>query len=477
MAFSVSETFEAIRELPGLLGMNQGISGDKSVVPPDAQKVLDALDAHIAVLDRSGQIVAVNRAWSQFAVENEGLPKKTGVGVNYLDVCEHVNGEERDEARATLAGLKAILDGSQNQFRLEYPCHSPTEQRWFLLHASSLRNEHAVVVTTHLNITERKLAELGLQKSATELARSNKLLQQLATDRQTMSQAQMKAYQELEKAYQELKATQSQLVQAEKLSALGQLVAGVAHEINNPLAFVMNNLILLGRDIQGLTELVALYETCHETLAGHAPALLGHLVEVRERIDLEFILSDLDSMINRTAHGVDRIHRIVAGLMNFARLDEAELKEADLNEGVVSTLNIMSFKAGERGVRLEPKLESLPPLLCYPGKINQVVLNLVANAIDASSQGNTVTVRTSTVPDGVEIQVIDEGTGIAPEARDRIFDPFFTTKAVGKGTGLGLSIGYSIVEAHGGRIRVESVPGQGSRFTVWLPFQSPLAGS
>jgi len=306
---------------------------------------------------------------------------------------------------------------------------------------------------------------------------TEQILDGLSAHIAVLEQSRQQMCQELETAYQELKATQSQLVQAEKLSALGQLVAGVAHEINNPLAFVTNNLHLLRRDLQGMTELVALYETCHEALAQHDPALLGRILEVRDRIDLGFVLESLEDMMDRTAHGLKRIHQIVAGLRNFARLDEAELKEAVVNEGIVSTVNIMRLKARERGIRLELDLKPLPPLLCYPGKVNQVVLNLVANAIDASSQGGTVTVRTLTLADGVEIQVVDEGTGIAPSIRDRIFDPFFTTKGMGKGTGLGLSIGSSIVEAHGGRIGFESRPGKGSQFNVWLPFQSPLAGS
>lgn len=195
---------------------------------------------------------------------------------------------------------------------------------------------------------------------------------------------------------------------------------------------------------------------------------------MRDRIGLGFTWEDLDKLMERTAHGLKRIHQIVASLRNFARLDEAQLKEVDINEGVRSTISIITLKAKERGVRLELELATLPPLCCYPGQINQVVLNLVANAIDACTEGATVTIRTVPAEGGVEIHVIDEGEGIKPSIQNRIFDPFFTTKPVGKGTGLGLSIGYSIVESHGGRIRVESTPGKGSHFTVWLPFQSQL---
>ena len=469
MSFSASETVEAIGELPGMTGTDRFLSAGGVGTPPDAQQVLDALSAHIAVLDRSGRIIAVNHAWSQFATENGGLPERTGVGTNYLEVCEQAGGKYSDEARDVLSGLKAVLEGRLPEFRLEYPCHSPTEQRWFLLHASPLEGPAGGIVTAHLTITERKLAENAVRQASVRLAHTNEELVRLIADHELMTRSRQQAFLDLERAYQELKAAQSQLVQAEKLSALGQLVAGVAHEINNPLAFVTNNLTLLRRETHALAELVGLYETAHPLLIDHRPELLTQIHDVRDRLGLGFTWEDLDELMERTTYGLKRIHQIVASLRNFARLDEAELKEVDINEGVRSTVGIITLKARERGVRLELELAPLPLLSCYPGRINQVVLNLVANAIDASGEGGTVGIRTVLARDGVEIHVIDEGEGIDPSIQHRIFDPFFTTKPVGQGTGLGLSIGYSIVESHGGRIRVESTPGKGSHFTVWLP--------
>ena len=258
-----------------------------------------------------------------------------------------------------------------------------------MLHASPLRGPAGGIVTAHLTITERKLAENAVREASARLTRSNDELVRLLADHELMTRSRQQAFQELERAYQDLKAAQSQLVQAEKLSALGQLVAGVAHEINNPLAFVTNNLALLRRETHALAELVTLYETAHPLLADHRPELLTQIDEVQDRLGLGFTREDLDELMERAAHGLKRIHQIVAGLRNFARLDEAQLKEADINEGVRSTISIMTLKAKEHGVRLELELAPLPLLSCYPGQINQVVLNLVANAIDASAEGGS----------------------------------------------------------------------------------------
>jgi PAS domain S-box-containing protein len=269
-------------------------------------------------------------------------------------------------------------------------------------------------------------------------------------------------------AYEQLKQAQSTMVQTEKLAGLGQMVAGVAHEINNPLAFVSNNVVVIQRDVSSLVELIGLLREGEETL----PAELRERVkELEERIDLSYTLENLQGLFGRTREGVRRIQQIVRDLRDFARLDEADLHEIDLNAGIESTVNIIQGHAKKKRVSVKTQLTPLPPVTCYPAKVNQVVMNLVGNAIDASNEGGEVCVKSRLDGDSqtVVLEVEDHGCGIPESIKGRIFDPFFTTKPPGEGTGLGLSISYGIIRDHGGKIDVKSEVGRGTTFVICLP--------
>jgi len=275
-------------------------------------------------------------------------------------------------------------------------------------------------------------------------------------------------------AHEALKHTQSRLVQTEKLASLGHLVAGVAHEINNPLSFVSNNVAVLERDLRDLLGLIDLYRQGEADLEKVQPDLIEKINDLDDRIDLNYSLTNLPRLIERTREGLRRIERIVKELRLFARVDEGDWNEVDLNPGIESSINMVKGYARKRGVWLVMDLGALPTIRCRAARIHQVVVNLLTNAIDACKEdGGVVTVHTQTEPEvmGVRIDIQDNGCGIESAIRERIFDPFFTTKPVGQGTGLGLSISYGIIQEHDGRIEVQSSPGEGACFTIHLPME------
>ncbi len=328
----------------------------------------------------------------------------------------------------------------------------------------------ALVEAESLSVFEMALR--GYREVNGELTRANAQLRQLAGEQRAAATAEREARVAVQQAHQELKRTQGQLVQSAKLAALGEIVAGVAHEINNPLAFVVNNMAVLRRDARSLCDILRLYQAEDAALAERSPEAYARIRALADEVDLGYILANLDELVGRSRDGLQRIHQIVQDLRAFARVEESARHEvADLVAGIESTLNILRGQARDRGVELVTDLAPLPPLVCSPGKINQVLLNLVANALDACDEGGRVTVRTRATADEAQIHVEDTGHGIDPSIRDRIFDPFFTTKPQGQGTGLGLSISHGIVAEHQGRIEVESPPGGGARFIVHLPLR------
>lgn len=281
------------------------------------------------------------------------------------------------------------------------------------------------------------------------------------------------AKQKVEQTLKDLQNAQTQLVSAEKMASLGQLTAGIAHEINNPINFVTSNILPLTQDIEDLKMVLKKYEELCESekIKGDAEAINA----LKKQIDFEFTNREIDDLLKGISEGAKRTAEIVKGLRNFSRLDESEFKTADIHEGLNSTLIILrsSFK---ENIRVECVFdEEIPKFECYPGKLNQVFANLISNSVQAIQEHlNTIvepkiTIKTINLPDHVQIVFEDNGPGIPKEIQDKVFDPFFTTKEVGEGTGLGLSIVYSIIETHKGKLELHSSPGEGTKFVITLP--------
>jgi len=323
-------------------------------------------------------------------------------------------------------------------------------------------------VKTHLTIR-------NLQKKLTE--QNDSLLQLQQQERQ-------KAW-EVEQALQKLQQSQSQLMQAEKMSALGRMVAGVAHEINNPVNFIYGNLDCAREYIQQLLELVDLYQETYT----HPPVKIADHIDV---IELEFLKLDLPQLLQSMKVGAERICQIVMLLRNFTHVDQVQLKLVDIHEGIDSTLLLLQHRleatAGRGRIQVIKEYGNLPKVWCYSGQLNQVLMNILANAIDAldesgiGTQGSGVRENTTDKQPliricteaiagvSVVIRIADNGLGMTPEVQKRLFDPFFTTKPVGSGTGLGLAISYQIVvEKHKGKLFVNSEIGKGAEFVIEIP--------
>ncbi len=285
---------------------------------------------------------------------------------------------------------------------------------------------------------------------------------------------------QLKTALSELKTTQAQLVQHEKMVSLMQLVAGIAHEINNPISFISGNIEPANQYIQDLLKLIELYQTEYP----QPPKVIQDLTE---EIELDFIISDLQKIMGSMTNGVHRINTIILALRIFSRLDESEIKSVNLHEGLDSTIILLQHRLkllnGNFNVNIIKDYDQLPKITCYASQLNQVFLNLLSNAIDALESKLSKNPETFNHPtiwittqikeqDSVKISIKDNGIGISPEVQSRLFDPFFTTKPVGKGSGLGLLTSYQIVvEKHRGKLDFNSTFGEGSEFIVEIPVQ------
>ena len=320
---------------------------------------------------------------------------------------------------------------------------------WEEVHIAPVRDEQGA--TTHyvavkLDVDARKQAEAKATRLIEELTRANA---------------------ELKLLNERLEDTKGQLEQSEKMAAIGQLAAGVAHEINNPIGFVRSNLGALAEYVEGLLSVIDAYARAEPALAAH-PALLDDVAQAKAAADLPFLREDVGVLIRESREGVDRVRKIVENLREFTRLDGADWQHFNLERGLDSTLRILENELRGKA-EVVREYAGLPDVECIAAQINQVFINLIANAVQAIPERGVITLRTGQAGDSVWVEIADDGVGIAPENLQRVFEPFFTTKPVGKGTGLGLSLAYGIVRQHGGNLAVNSEPGRGATFRVTLP--------
>lgn len=319
--------------------------------------------------------------------------------------------------------------------------------------AETLRilHENEAAINKSLNKTRRELLEknLELEKRTFELEKEKKRLKE---------------------AYVKLNQMQNQLLQSEKLASLGQLAAGVAHELNNPISFVNSNLGTLAEYVKEIKKLLEKYEKMEGIIGGDKSKqkLSQEIDELKEQIDLDFVLGDFDKIISESQDGTQRVKSIVQNLRDFSHVDKGEFKFADINQGIESTLNIvwneLKYKA-----EVIKEYGDIPQIECLPQQLNQVFMNLLLNAAQAITTHGQIKIKTYRKDKDIIIEISDTGIGIPKDNIARIFEPFFTTKEVGKGTGLGLSVAYGIVQKHNGKIEVESEVNKGTTFRVILP--------
>jgi two-component system NtrC family sensor kinase len=293
------------------------------------------------------------------------------------------------------------------------------------------------------------------------------------TDRKLMEEALKQKGDEQQLLINQLQEAQAQLLQSEKMASIGQLAAGIAHEINNPIGFINSNMGALQGYVSTLCNLTDTFDQSVQALAEHE-ALKLSFSQLKAKADYAFIRDDVNDLVKESLDGLKRVRDIVQALKDFAHIGETEWKFADLHAGIDSTLVIANNEFKHKAT-VKKEFGPLPQVKCLASQLNQVFMNLIVNAAHAIQKDGVITLRTGTTPGWVWVEIGDNGCGIDPAVLSRIFDPFFTTKPVGQGTGLGLSLSYSIVAKHGGRIEVASELGCGTRFTVHLPVSPPTA--
>ena len=403
--------------------------------------ILSSMLTSLIVIDPDGEIKTVNPA----TLELLGYSMAELVGKDLSCVC--ADGSAGNPLHAEELVRRETVVREETMYRKSDGSLVPV-----LFSSSVLRGDDDQidgVVCSALDIADRRLAQEALERSRDELAEANR----------------------------RLKENQAQLLQSDKMATIGQIASGVAHEINNPVGFILSNLNTMGEYVDGLTSLLQVYEELEKRVESEASYdvrdLLDRLRTVKEEMDLDFVLDDIDDVVSESREGAERVRKIIQDLREFAHIDRPQKMPADINAGLENTLHIIHNELKYK-VDVKREFGDLPEVLCYPMELNQVFLNLLLNSAQAIEDKGQITVRTYVDDGHVCIAISDTGVGMTPEVQRRIFDPFFTTKDVGHGTGLGLSMSYNIVvDKHHGEILVDSEEGKGSTFTVRIPAVEP----
>ncbi|WP_432820962.1 PAS domain-containing sensor histidine kinase [Trichloromonas sp.] len=386
------------------------------------EKIVDCVDDMVIFTDADGYIKRCNQSL------------KNQLGASYQDIL--------GKSFANL--MKDFEVGGGDNIFGGVELYHPKTCRWYTINTYPFVPEGGATPGTVITVHD-----------VTQLKQLNRELELI--NRQVESKSV-----ELEKAYQELKSTQSKVLHHEKMASVGQLAAGVAHEINNPMGFISSNLSTLEKYIE---KLMAYVQEQEQAVAAEG---LSRLAQRRKELKIDHVCADIIELIHESLDGADRVKTIVQNLKSFSRVDNVELSSADINACLKSTISMVSNEIKYKGT-LESDFGHLPLLRCFPQQLNQVFMNLLVNAAQAITEKGVVRVRTWCQGGFINVSIGDTGCGIAADTLGRIFEPFFTTKDVGQGTGLGLSISYDIVKKHGGEIIVDSDVGKGTTFTVHLP--------
>ena len=427
---------------------------DLAQILSQLRATLESTGSGILVIDSKGRIANMNHLFSQLWKIPDSL-LQAGDDAAILDFVASST-VDKDALRRR---LDEIIDSKQSNEILELRDGRVFESR---SHPQYLSDRVVGRVFSFDDITELKLAERALRESRDQL--EAKVLSRTA-DLQSANTALRAEHARQEELINKLAEAHTQLLQSEKMASIGQLAAGVAHEINNPVGFVSSNVSTLQHYVESLFQLITAYEQGETELSETTRAAIA---ELKQQVDLAYLRDDVQQLMKESADGLQRVRQIVQDLKSFSHVSATAMEEADIEAGLDSTLNVvwneLKYKA-----EVVKEYGHVPAVRCIPSQLNQVFMNLLVNAAHAINERGRITLRTNADEHWVWVEVEDTGSGIKPEHLDRIFDPFFTTKPVGKGTGLGLSLSYQIAQKHGGRIEVKSEIGKGSTFRVMVP--------